>query len=182
MTMSANPWDRVDPRADCEAGCFRAVIEIPLGGSNKYELDKESGFLRLDRVLHSAVHYPANYGFIPRTLAEDGDALDALVFSTTAIHPLTIVKSRAIGLIEMKDQDQCDYKIIAVALGDPDYNHYRDVSELPPHRLAVLKRFFQDYKALENKSVVVGDLGPSSAVAPILQAALERYRAQASRR
>jgi inorganic pyrophosphatase len=171
-----NPWDRIDPREGCEENCFQAVIEIPLGDLNKYEVDKKSGFLRLDRVLHSAVHYPANYGFIPQTRAEDGDALDVLVFSSAPVHPLTILKARPIGLMKMKDQKQTDHKIIAVALGDPDYSNYRDVSELPPHRLDVLKQFFKDYKVLEKKRVVVQDLCPASAAGPVIEAALERFR------
>ena len=171
-----NPLDCIDPREGCGKDCFNAVIEISLGDSNKYEIDRKTGLLRLDRVLHSAVYYPGNYGFIPQTLAEDGDALDVLVLGSTPVYPLTIVRARAIGLMKMKDQNRPDHKIIAVALGDPDYNGHRDLKNLPPHRLAVIRRFFKDYKALENKSVVVKDFCPVRDARTVFVAALKRYR------
>jgi inorganic pyrophosphatase len=171
-----NPWDCIDPREGCGKDCFNAVIEISLGDSNKYEIDQKTGLLRLDRVLHSAVYYPGNYGFIPQTLAEDGDALDVLVLGSTPVYPLTIVRARAIGLMKMKDQNRPDDKIIAVAMGDPDYNGYRQLKDLPPHRLAVIRRFFKDYKALENKSVVVKNFLPVRDARIVFVAALKRYR------
>lgn len=171
-----NPLDDIDPREGCSKDCFNAVIEISLGGSNKYEIDKETGLLRLDRVLHSAVYYPGNYGFIPQTLAEDGDALDVLVLGSAPVHPLTIVRARAIGLMKMKDQNRVDDKIIAVAMGDPDYADYRKLKDLPPHRLAVIRRFFEDYKVLEKKSVVVKNFCPVRDARTVFVAALERYR------
>jgi inorganic pyrophosphatase len=171
-----NPLDGVDPREGCGKDCFNAVIEIPLGGFNKYEIDKKTGLLRLDRVLHSAVYYPGNYGFIPQTLAEDGDALDVLVLASTPVCPLTIVRARAIGLMKMKDQNRLDHKIIAVGLGDPDYNGYRKLKDLPPHRLAVIRRFFEDYKVLENKSVVVKNFYPVRDARTVFNAALKRYQ------
>ena len=173
-----NPLDCIDPREGCGKDCFNAVIEISLGDSNKYEIDKKTGLLRLDRVLHSAVYYPGNYGFIPQTLAEDGDALDVLVLGSTPVRPLTIVRARTIGLMKMKDQNRADDKIIAVALGDPDYNSYRQLKDLPPHRLAVIRRFFEDYKALEKKSVVVKDFCAVHEARIVFVAALKRYRAK----
>ena len=166
-------WHDVDPGTT--AG-FNAIIEIPMGSSNKYELDKESGLLKLDRVLHSAVHYPANYGLIPQTISEDGDPLDVLILSSEPVYPMTLVAARSIGLMTMMDQDELDHKIIAVGLNDPDYNSYREVHELPPHRLAVIRRFFEEYKTLENKRVIVDDILPSAAAAPVIKKSLEAYR------
>src|SRR5215468_1731683 len=136
---------------------FSAVIEIPFGSSVKYELDKQSGLIKLDRVLYSAVYYPANYGFIPQTLAEDDDPLDVLVFCQEAVVPLTLIQARAIGLMTMIDAGKQDHKIIAVATEDPEYDHYNEANEMPPHRLALLKRFFLDYKTLEGKTVEVNE-------------------------
>jgi inorganic pyrophosphatase len=134
---------------------FRAVIEIPKGSKVKYELDKRTGLLWLDRVLHSAVHYPANYGFLPQTYCDDGDPLDVLVLGQEAVVPLCILRARAIGVLTMRDEKGQDDKIIAVHVDDPEYAHYRDIAELPPHRLRELERFFLDYKALEDKTVEV---------------------------
>jgi len=173
-----NPLDCIDPCEGCGKDCFNAVIEISLGDSNKYEIDQKTGLLRLDRVLHSAVYYPGNYGFIPQTLAEDGDALDVLVLGSTAVQPLTIVRARAIGLMKMKDQNRPDDKIIAVAMGDPDYDGYRKLKDLPPHRLAVIRRFFEEYKVLENKSVVVKNFYPVRDARTVFDAALKRYQAK----
>lgn len=147
-----------------------------MGSSNKYELDKETGLLKLDRVLYSAVHYPANYGFIPQTLADDGDPLDVLVLGAEPVYPLTLVKARAIGLMVMKDQDELDHKIIAVHVNDPEYSSYRDVHQLPPHRLAVLKRFFEDYKILEKKAVIVDEILSAVEALPVITEALATYR------
>ncbi len=154
---------------------FNAVIEIPLGSSVKYELDKETGLIRMDRLLHSAVYYPANYGFIPQTLAEDDDPLDVLVLSQQSVAPLTIVAARAIGLMTMMDSGKKDHKIIAIATADPEFNDYHEASELPPHRLLVLRRFFQDYKQLERKEVEVETIMPADKAYPIIADALLRY-------
>ncbi len=155
---------------------FPVVIEVSKGDKNKYELDKETGFLRLDRVLYSSVHYPANYGFVPRSYCDDGDPLDALVLGQEPVHPLTIVESRAIGVMRMRDDKGIDDKIIAVNVRDPAVSDYRDRDQLPAHVGREIMRFFQDYKVLEQKQVVVENiLGPTEAIA-ILRDALDLYR------
>jgi inorganic pyrophosphatase len=158
------------------ATAFPVVIEISKGSKNKYELDKETGLLRLDRVLYSAVYYPADYGFIPRTYCDDGDPLDVLVLGQEPVPPLTIVEARAIGVMRMRDEKGIDDKIVAVSVRDPAYADYTDKEQLPGHVLRQVRRFFEDYKTLENKQVIVGDLlGPSAAV-DIITEALELYR------
>ena len=155
---------------------FPVVIEIPKGSKNKYELDKETGLLRLDRVLYSAVHYPADYGFIPRTFCDDGDPLDALVLGQEPVYPLTIVEARAIGVMRMRDEKGIDDKIVAVSVRDPAFAHFTDKAQLPGHVLLEVRRFFEDYKALEHKQVIVEDLlGPEEALR-IIREALELYR------
>jgi inorganic pyrophosphatase len=160
---------------------FLAVVEIPMGSSVKYELDKETGLLKLDRILYSAVYYPANYGFIPQTLAEDDDPLDVLVLCQEAVAPLTLVYARAIGLMTMIDSGKRDHKILAVAINDPEYNGFVDATDLPAHRLNMLRRFFQDYKQLEGKSVEVDDMQPVSATDAVINDALARYSTQRRR-
>jgi inorganic pyrophosphatase len=158
------------------ATAFPVVIEIPKGSKNKYELDKETGLLRLDRVLYSAVYYPADYGFIPRTYCDDGDPLDVLVLSQEPVYPLTIVEARAIGVMRMRDEKGIDDKIVAVSVHDPAFADYMDKDQLPAHVLRQVRRFFEDYKALEQKQVIVEDmLGPQEAVTIIVEA-LELYR------
>ena len=172
-----HPWHDVTPGRGLP-GKFAAVIEIPTGSNVKYELDKKTGLLRLDRVLYSAVHYPANYGFIPQTLAEDDDPLDVLVLCQEAVAPLTLVDAQAIGLMTMIDSGKRDHKILAVAAHDPEYNGFQEAGQLPPHRLATLRRFFQDYKTLEGKAVEVDEFQPAAAALPIIEDALERYSTQ----
>jgi inorganic pyrophosphatase len=155
---------------------FPVIVEIPKGSTNKYELDKQTGLLRLDRVLHSAVYYPADYGFIPRTYCDDGDPLDVLVLGQEAVYPLTIVAARAIGVMRMRDEKGIDDKIVSVSVRDPSVAEYLDKAQLPSHVMRQVRRFFEDYKVLEQKHVVVEDLlGPSEAVA-IIAEALEMYR------
>ena len=171
-----HPWHdlQVDERRLREA--FPVVIEVPMGSKNKYELDKSSGLLRLDRVLYSAVHYPANYGFIPRTYCDDGDPLDVLVMCQEPVTPLTIVGVRAIGVMRMRDDKGIDDKVLAVSVGDPAFTDYREFTELPKHIVREMRRFFQDYKTLEEKYVDVDEpLGSDAAIAVILDA-LELYR------
>lgn len=129
--------------------CFLAVIEIPKGGKTKYELDKDTGLLMLDRVLHTSTHYPANYGFIPRTYANDGDPLDVLVLCSENIVPLSLVKCYPIGVIIMDDDNKADEKIIAIPFNDPTYNTYKDITELPKHIFKEMEHFFRVYKELE---------------------------------
>src|SRR5580765_4767473 len=170
-----HPWHDVTP-GDKLPQEFQSVIEIPFGSSVKYELDKTSGLIKLDRVLYSAVYYPANYGFIPQTLAEDDDPLDVLVLCQETVVPLTIIHARAIGLMTMIDSGKKDHKIIAVATEDPEFNIYHEASEMPPHRLIMLRRFFQDYKQLEGKAVEVDEIRPPAEANPIILDALHLFR------
>jgi inorganic pyrophosphatase len=173
-----HPWHDVTPGEHLPQE-FVGIVEIPFGSSVKYELDKESGLIKLDRVLYSAVYYPANYGFIPQTLADDGDPLDALVLCQETVVPLTLIpRVRTIGLMTMLDGGKKDHKIIGVASDDPEFNSYREASEMPPHRLAMLRRFFQDYKQLEGKVVEVDEIEPAKAAYPIIEDALHRYSRQ----
>ncbi|GMU80208.1 MAG: inorganic diphosphatase [Phycisphaerales bacterium] len=172
-----HPWHDVTPAIsglELPAN-FKAVIEIPKGSRNKYELDKGSGMLKLDRVLQSAVHYPANYGFIPQTLGEDDDPLDVLVYCTEEIPPLCICNARAVGLMCMLDQGQSDHKIIAVLAEDPIYSEFNTAADFPKHIFKMLKRFFEDYKQLEGKEVAVEQIQPPEKAYPIIDAALSRY-------
>jgi len=157
---------------------FYSIIEIPFGSRVKYELDKQSGLIKLDRVLYSAVYYPANYGFIPQTLAEDDDPLDVLVLCQETVVPLTVMQARAIGLMTMIDSGKKDHKIIAVATHDPEFNSYQEASEMPEHRLSMLRRFFLDYKQLEHKAVEVDEIQPSVHALPVIEDALARYSQQ----
>jgi inorganic pyrophosphatase len=171
-----HPWHDTYVDDTLIASEFPVVIEIPKGSKNKYELDKETGLLRLDRVLHSAVYYPADYGFIPRTFCDDGDPLDALVLGQEPVFPLTIVEARAIGVMRMRDEKGIDDKIVAISVRDPAFADYTDKSQLPAHVLREIRRFFEDYKTLEQKQVVVEDLlGPAAAI-QIVRDALDLYR------
>ena len=170
----AHAWHDLSP-GDHVPKEFYAVIEIPLGSNVKYELDKVSGLIRMDRVLYSAVYYPANYGFIPRTLGEDDDPLDVLVLCQEPVAPLTIVRARAIGVMTMVDAGKPDHKIVAVATEDPEFNRYYQAGEIPPHKLRMIRRFFQDYKQLEGKAVEVEDIQPAETAYAIIQAALAYY-------
>src|ERR1700761_6572503 len=175
-----NPWHDLSPGEHLPQEC-NAVIEIPSGSSVKYELDKQSGLIKLDRVLYSAAYYPANYGFIPQTLAEDDDPLDILVFCQEPVVPLTIIQARTIGLMTMVDSGKPDHKIIAIACKDPEFNSYHEAAEMPPHRLQMLRRFFQDYKQLEGKAVEVDEIRPAAEAYPIISDALHRYSEQRRR-
>ncbi|MFN8414698.1 MAG: inorganic diphosphatase [Cytophagaceae bacterium] len=159
-----NPWHQVSFGDDAPE-ILQSIIEIPKGSKAKYELDKETGLLRLDRVLFSAVHYPANYGFIPQTYCEDKDPLDVLIISQVEVVPFCIVNAKVVGVMRMIDNGESDDKIIAVAADDISVNHINDISELPPHTILEVQRFFEDYKKLENKEVKVeGFLGKKEAL------------------
>ena len=175
-----HPWHDVTPGEDIPQE-YNTIIEIPFGSSVKYELDKDSGMIKLDRVLYSAVYYPANYGFIPQTLAEDDDPLDVLVLCQETVVPLTLMHARTIGLMTMIDGGKKDHKIIAVAADDPEYHQINEAVEMPQHRLTMLRRFFQDYKQLEGKAVEVDEIQPAKVAFPIIEDALARYSRQRRR-
>ena len=171
-----NIWHDMDP-AMVSPEDFTAVIEIPKGSKCKYELDKTTGFLKLDRVLYTSTHYPANYGFIPRTYADDGDPLDVLVLCSEPIYPLTLIRVYPIGVMRMIDGGKMDDKILAIPFSDPTYLGIRSVDDLPPHIFDEIMHFFSVYKQLENKQTAVKSLfGPKEA-AEIIAEALESYRA-----
>ena len=154
---------------------FVACIEISKGGKNKYEMDKSTGMLMLDRVLYTSTHYPANYGFIPRTYAEDGDPLDVLVLCREAIHPMTLVQCRPIGVIKMTDGGSSDEKIIAVPFHDPSRSCYFDISELPSHTMNEMQHFFEVYKSLEGKATVVNEVLGHEDAQRIIEECIENY-------
>jgi inorganic pyrophosphatase len=154
METCTNPWHCINTGKNAPE-YVNSIIEIPEGSKGKYELDKASGLLRLDRVLFSSVHYPANYGFIPQTYCDDHDPLDILVICSIDVYPMCIIEAKVIGVMEMVDGDERDDKIVAVAKNDMSVNYINDLSELPPHTLVELKRFFEDYKKLEHKNVIV---------------------------
>lgn len=171
-----HPWHEVEI-GDESPRIVTAVIEVPKASKAKYEMDKESGLLKLDRILFSAVHYPDNYGFIPQTLCEDHDALDILVLGQLPVFPMCLLRAKPIGVMKMFDQGEEDDKIIAVHADDPEYNHYNSIDQLPPHRLKEVKRFFEDYKNLENKKVVVDDFFPVEQAWTIINESLAKYKA-----
>ncbi|MBI3554830.1 MAG: inorganic diphosphatase [Deltaproteobacteria bacterium] len=172
----------MDSLHDLESGddfpkMLSAVIEVPKGSKVKYEYDEKSGLIRVDRILFSSVHYPANYGFIPCTTSADGDPLDILVLGQESVVPLAVLRARAIGVMLMHDQAGEDSKIIAVHADDPEYVHYVSLAHLPPHRMTEIRRFFEDYKALENKTVKVGECGDQQQAYQIIEEAAARYQA-----
>lgn len=170
-----NIWHDISPKR-IKPERFFAVIEISKGGKNKYEMDKETGFLKLDRVLFTSTHYPANYGFIPRTYASDGDPLDVLVLCSEQIHPMTLVECKPIGVLKMIDNGDADEKIIAVPVNDPNYNYYEDVSMLPSHRLDEIKNFFEVYKTLEHdKITTVSEISDRSEAVKVIADCIDSY-------
>jgi len=175
MKSAAHPWHDIDPGSELPV-FVRGFIEIPKGSKGKYELDKESGALRLDRVLFSSVHYPANYGFIPRTYCDDHDPLDILVICSIDVFPMSIVEAKVIGAMEMIDNAERDVKIISVARNDMSVNYINELSGLPPHTLVELKKFFEDYKMLEHKNVTVEEFVGRERAYEIINESLELYR------
>ncbi|MDD5952321.1 MAG: inorganic diphosphatase [Oscillospiraceae bacterium] len=169
-----NIWHEISPKR-IRKDDFEAVIEIPKGGTAKYELDKETGMLKLDRVLHTATHYPANYGFIPRTLADDGDPLDVLVLCTETIEPLSLVRCYPIGVIRMVDSGEKDEKIIAVPFNDPTYNSFKNLEDLPEHIFNEMTHFFEVYKELEHKVTSVEEVADREAALEIVDTCINDY-------
>lgn len=152
-----------------------ALIEIPQGSRAKYEIDKATGLLKLDRVIYSSFHYPVNYGFIPKTLGEDGDPLDVLVICSETIQPLCLVEATVIGNMQMIDNGEKDDKIIAVATKDPSVNHYTNIDSLPSHFKAVLRNYFEQYKVLENKVVLIDNFQDKETAYSVIQSAIDLY-------
>jgi len=170
-----NIWHDLDPSRVAPEQ-FVAVIEISKGGKAKYELDKPTGMLILDRVLFASMQYPANYGFIPLTYAADGDPLDVLVLCSESIAPLTLVNCRPIGVLKMSDQGAFDEKIIAVCVDDPFYNTYHDIDELPGHQFAEIRHFYEVYKQLEHKETLVKEIERHENAIEEVRECMERYQ------
>lgn len=171
----ANIWHDI-PAARITPEDFYAVIEITKGSRKKYELDKETGFLLLDRILYTSTHYPANYGFIPRTYGDDNDPLDVLLLCAEPLEPMTLVRAYPIGVISMIDNGRVDDKIIAVPAGDPNYNQYTSIHDLPAHIFEEMRHFFSVYKALEGKDTKTGEISDRPEAIRIIGEAIEHYR------
>lgn len=169
-----NIWHEISPKK-ISKDKFTAVIEIPSGSKVKYELDKQTGFLRMDRILYTSTHYPANYGFIPRTYAEDGDPLDFLMLCSQTLVPLSLVDCYPIGVIKMLDNGAADEKIICIPESDPTYNMYTDISQLPKHIFDEMSHFFQVYKQLEGKDTVIDEIQGPEVAKEIIQSCIDRY-------
>lgn len=172
--MMTNPWHSVSTGSQ-SPHIVNAIIEIPKGCRAKYELDKESGLLKLDRVLYSSVYYPANYGFIPQTYCDDHDPLDILILSQVDVVPMCIMEAKVIGVMQMVDGGEADDKIIAVAANDMSVNYINDISELPPHFIAEMRHFFEEYKKLENKTVIVEEFQDKRKAEQIILDSIEGY-------
>jgi inorganic pyrophosphatase len=175
-----HPWHDVEIGENAPQ-LVPVLIEVPKGSKVKYELDKASGLIKVDRILFSSVVYPANYGFIPQTYCEDHDPLDILVLGQEPIVPLSIMWAKPIGVMKMLDQGEADDKIIAVHAHDPEYAHYDHIDQLPPHRLKEVRRFFEDYKILENKTVIVEQFAGRDEAFGVIKAATSLYAAERSR-
>jgi inorganic pyrophosphatase len=177
----SHPWHDLPNNPEHAAEYFNVVIEIPRGSKVKYELDKPTGLLRVDRILYSSVIYPANYGFIPRSYCGDGDPLDVLVLGNEPVVPLSIMQARAIGFLRMLDEGQEDDKVIAVHTHDPGFNEILDLKQLPGHMFREIKRFFEEYKVLEDKEVVVENIHGADRALEVVLDALKLYRAEEQR-
>lgn len=170
----SNIWHDISPKR-INADDFICVVEISKGSKKKYELDKETGYLMLDRILYTSTHYPANYGFIPRTYGDDNDPLDVLLLCSEQIEPMTLVRAYPIGVITMIDNGKNDEKIIAIPFNDPNYNMYKDISELPNHVFAEMSHFFSVYKSLENKETAVNEVKGKEDSIKVVSDAIENY-------
>lgn len=177
----SHPWHDLPNNDEHAADYFNVVIEIPRGSKIKYELDKPTGLLRVDRVLYSSVIYPANYGFIPRSYCEDGDPLDVLVMGNEPVQPLSIMQARAIGVLRMNDEGKSDDKVIAIHIHDPAFTGISDLNQLPGHIFKEMKRFFEEYKVLEEKEVVVESIDGADRAIQVLLDALALYRREEQR-
>jgi inorganic pyrophosphatase len=169
-----NPWHDIS-RSRVTPDRFVAIIEIPKGSKKKYELDKETGLIKLDRILFTSTHYPSNYGFIPKTYADDNDPLDVLVLCSETLDPLTMVECYPIGVVKMVDNQEVDEKIIAIPFRDPVYSGYRDISTLPQHILTEISHFFEVYKALEHSDTSVKMIVDREKALEIIAGSLRRY-------
>ncbi len=170
----SNIWHDISPKR-ISAEDFMAVIEISKGSKKKYELDKETGFLMLDRILYTSTHYPANYGFIPRTYGDDNDPLDVLLLCSEPIEPMTLVRAYPIGVISMIDNGRFDEKIIAIPFNDPTYNQYTDIDTLPVHIFDEMRHFFSVYKNLENKTTAVNEVSGRDKAIEVIRAGIDNY-------
>jgi inorganic pyrophosphatase len=175
MLTVRHPWHAVS-YGEAAPQIVNGIIEIPQGSRSKYEVDKESGLLKLDRVIYSSFHYPINYGFIPQTLGQDGDPLDILVLCSQPIQPLCLVQATVIGNMQMIDQGTKDDKIIAVATRDPSVSHIKNMNEMPQHFLAELKNYFEQYKVLENKKVEIDKFQDKETALEVIKEAIDYYK------
>ena len=169
-----NIWHNISPKR-ITAEDFICVVEISKGSKKKYELDKETGFIMLDRILYTSTHYPANYGFIPRTYGDDNDPLDVLLLCSEPLEPLTLVRAYPIGVISMIDNGRNDEKIIAIPFNDPTYNQYTNIDQLPSHIFDEMRHFFSVYKNLENKTTAVDEVSDRTEAIKIVQASIDNY-------
>jgi inorganic pyrophosphatase len=170
-----NPWHDVEISLDGQ-NQLNCIIEIPMGCKVKYELDKNFGLIKVDRILYSSVHYPCNYGFFPQTYCEDGDPLDVLVIGQLPVVPLAIMRVRAIGVMRMLDQGKRDDKIISIHIDDPEFNYITTFSELPEHRTLEIRNFFEHYKKLENKEVEISSVGDEKDAADVIKDSMNLYQ------
>lgn len=169
-----NIWHDISPKRISPED-FVCVVEIPKGSKNKYELDKETGLIILDRILYTSTHYPANYGFIPRSLGDDGDPLDVLLLCSEPLEPLTLCRAYPIGVISMIDNGHNDEKIIAIPFNDPNYNIYNNIDQLPKHIFDEMRHFFSVYKMLENKETAVNEVSERSVAIKVISEAIDNY-------
>jgi len=175
QTTVLHPWHGVE-YGEQAPRLVNAIIEIPQGSRCKYEIDKASGLLKLDRVIYSSFYYPINYGFIPKSYGGDKDPLDILVITSVPVQPLTLIEAKVIGVMQMVDSGEADDKIISVAANDPSVNHINNIEELPNHFFEEIRNFFEEYKKLEKKNVIVEEFGDKAKALAIVQEAIDYYQ------